>query len=527
MLTTPDWLARIGTAPLDECLDGAEAAAERADDWNAIAAACAGQGRVGAARSAVARAIEVAHGEHWPCRRAAEQLLALGDRDGARAAIAAIEAAAPKQAYQWILLAKAYREVLADDDAVARCLARAPADTIDDLAALAAGHVELVGDRARAIELLERAEADAFARGELRALWDVANRWHGSLDEVARARDVLAAATAAATDADTTCWLAIAWGSLFGDEDAIRAALARGEALAITPADWLALAEAYRDGGDGNREDAWDRDAVRRCLDAATAAQPSDAERARIAAGLRRWLGDDVPDPAVAAPAAARTLPGWAIDERALFDRVRERVSAGVIDQIAGADYGCEVPKHRAGLIEIQRTGRIEAPMPWNPHEVLALTRWSEGEATDHVARAFACVALALEHTMPASHHNSDLQSLLPQLIESAWLLELVDELHAFLAWLATTAPYDADAAWAIVGLVLSAAQRDATDPRLAALIDRLEADPWVQADLARDLKESIVRRAWIAQIDRGFAALDPAPRDRLAALFGRLRRPP
>lgn len=532
MLTTQDWLGRIGGANLDECLDGAERAAASADDWNAIAAACAAHDRASEARRGLDRAIAIANGDHWPSRRAAEQLLALGDPVAARAAIAAIETqlGAWSQIYQWVLLARAYREVLGDEDAVARCLASAEVATDGDLADLAAGRVELAGDRAGAIALLERAEAEAYARGKHRQLWSVANRWYDPIGDEARARAVLTAAIARAPDLAAVVWIPAAWAGLFpDDDDGIAAAMARGDALATTAADWLELAEAYRDGGDGNRELPWNADAVRRCLDAANAADPDDGQRARIAIGFRRWLGDDARAAAVTppepTPAVHRTLVGWPADGRALFDRLRERLTPSMLDQMANADYGIDFRKHRAALAELQATGQVEAPMPWQPHEALALTRWSDGAGCDHVTRAFACTALVIEMMSPRSYRNDLVDGMVPQLVESAWSLDLVDELHGFLAWVAEVAgdPDGApDATIAILALLVSAARRRGDDARLPALIDALETAAYVPGapdQLAGALRDCIMRKTWGAQVELALAALAAPLRARLSAL--------
>lgn len=479
MFTTHDFITR-------GALDEAERAAERADDYVEVARAWVDRGDLVAARRCIAVGIERAQGEHWPTRRAAELLLhALGDREEAAAALAGIERrlSASARGYEWMLLARAFREVLGDEEAVRRCLASARQSARDaqDLASLAEGHVEFLGDVAGARALLDEAEALARRLGEHRALWTVAVAWHLGVHDDARARAALATATAEARDSGTLTALAVAWWSLFRDEDAMRNALVRAETLASTASDWLLVAEAYRDGGDGERADAWDPGAARRCLEAAVAAAPSAAELTAIAAGFRHWLGDPARAAALApashVPTAVRHFDGWQRrDPRVFLDRVRALLPAEALATIASADYGMDHLKHLQALAEIHATGRVPAPLGSHPLEVLALTRWSQGESTDHRQRAFACAVLALDHVVPDSHQAGDLADILAPMLESAWTLSLDDELEHLLVWLAEVCEGDGDCMWTLLALILSTARRAPTDPRLPALVECLVA---------------------------------------------------
>jgi hypothetical protein len=540
VLTTSDWISRIAAGgDVDECLEGARAAVRFPDDWNTIAVACEQHDRLHEARRAAEAAVDLAGGDHWPCRRAAELVARFGDGAAARRVLGRIEdalmAAEPAPAYRWVLLAQAYRDVAADAEAVRRCCARASAGAASpkDLADLAAGYVELADDREGARALLERAEAVARAAGEIRPLWDVAIRWKETLGDPARARTVLETATAEAVDVGTLTSLAIAWRSLCDDDDAMRSALIRGEAIAAQVPDWLALAGAYRDGGSSDRIEPWDPVAVRRCLDAAVTASPgpTEIERSQLAAGFRRWLADPAraaalePPPPVPDDAAtpARRVAGWTADPHVLLDRLRVRISADAVRTIAAADYGADSHKHHQALLEIQTTGRFASPLDWHPREVLELTRWTEGASTDHVARGFACAVLAIDAALPATRQAGSIDAVLAPLVESAWALGLVDELERLLAWIAEVASGEPDTGWAMLALALSCARRDRDDPRLPALVAALAQDEWARTELAAALRSGMRPHLWAAL---AALALDPAPPrpshlDQLAALVG------
>ena len=419
----------------------------------------------------------------------------LGERESASAAVARVEArlvatAAELRArtYEWMLLAEAYREVLGDEAAVSRCFARATAqaEQANELPDLASGYIKLRGDVAGARALLERAEQLARAEGRHRDLWMIAVRWRESLHDQERARAALVMATTETRDVSTLTSLAIAWRSLFADEEAIRGALARGEAMATQAGEWLALAEAYRDGGSTERCETWEPAAVRRCLEAALSSSPSPTaeQRAQIAAAWRRWLEDperaDAITPVASTPEAElspmRHLEGWeARDPRVLFDRVRAQLRPEMIEVIANADYGHAWVKHSQALVEIQASGNFEVPLDWYPLEVLSLTRWSRGAKTDHVQRAFACAVLVLEGVHPRSKQIGELNDALAPLIESAWSLQLSGELEQLLVWLTEVIEPEEGFIWPLFGLVLTRARQAPEDPRLGALVALLE----------------------------------------------------
>lgn len=495
-LTTQDWIARAQAGQdVLACLAQAERAVRWPDDWLALAQAWLAQGNMELARLCIELCIDRADGEHWPCRRAAELLLQLGERTAAGAALGRVEAQlggggrmVPVRAYQWVLLASAYHEVLADAGAVSRCLAAAAAMAreAEDLAALADGYVLLLGDTEGARRLLGRAEEQALERGQHRELWTVAISWRNALSDPLRARTVLTRATAEARDVQTLTSLAVGWHSLFQDEAGVRSALGRAEAIAADAAAWLQLAEAYRDGGDSNRPDCWDPPATRRCLEAALAANPDPTahQRTQIALGFRRWLNEPLRAESVArldvAPEATlarlRCCPGWEAGRpRALLDHVRALVGPPVLSAIASADYGQDYAKHHQALTEIQARGSFPVPLGWYPREVLELFRWRTGDEVDHVGRAFACAVLALDAALPDSQQIGELSDVLAPLIESAWHLGLDTELEQHLVWLVEVLESEDRYVWPLFGLLLTCAKAAPDDPRLDGLIAMLK----------------------------------------------------
>jgi hypothetical protein len=312
---------------------------------------------------------------------------------------------------------------------------------------------------------------------------------------------VLERATAAATDVWCLTSFALAWRFPYGEDAMIREALARGETLAGNAADWLKLAEAWRDGGDSGRADAWDPAAVRRCLDAAASAAGASPLRGEIAAGYRRWLGDGARADALDAPVRdvdaiprARTLAGWTADGRALFDRLRAQLDPERAKRLASADYGTGYAKHLDAIVELASTGQIPDPLPWYPGEVLELTRWGVGDKVDHVCRGFASVVLVL-----AAPVSDDANASLAPLIESAGVLGLDDELEGLLVWLAEVRDGPRPRAWALLGLILARARRAPDDPRLAAVVDDLiAAETEAAAEVAWLLTNADVPRSWM-----------------------------
>ena len=138
-------------------------------------------------------------------------------------------------------------------------------------------------------------------------------------------------------------------------------------------------------------------------------------------------------------------------DGDALLRRIAPHINDAMLEDIAAADYGLDVPEHLAELRKV-RDGIIARPLRWQPREVLELTRWSEPDAVDragregemtgrrgHWTRAFACAALIRaygdEETREIIHFGFD--STLMQLLESLQRLNagFEDEAMAAVAW--------------------------------------------------------------------------------------------
>jgi hypothetical protein len=108
------------------------------------------------------------------------------------------------------------------------------------------------------------------------------------------------------------------------------------------------------------------------------------------------------------------------------------------LERIARADYGMDAHKHLAALRDICATGVLPRELPWEPHEVLALSRWAEGERVDHIERAFCALVLCL-----APGGLDDFVTNGAILAESA--IELAGDAcahsEAYFAWYAETEP--------------------------------------------------------------------------------------
>ena len=492
MRTARDWLKQGEGKGADRaaCVRAAEAVTRGGDDWLDVAEAWLELGQRADARRTIEAGLADARGELSVCRRAAGLLASkLDDRAGAIEALARAEerlVVDRPPISRWCWLAETYHRHLAGDPGAARCLAMAAtlATSAEDLVALAEGRLALGGDRDAARALLDRALTAALAEGSVRTLWTIAIRWqHEPLSDPARAREILGIATAEARDVGTLISLAMAWRSLFDDDHGVRAALGRAETLAADAAGWIDLADAHIDGGRDTRAEAWDGDGVRRCLAAALAAAPSAEQRGLIARAFRQGLRDRDRADAIAPCGLAATdgvaitapLDGWPDgDPGSLLAALRAQLTPKAAIEIAKSDWGNGWHRHHQAVLEIVETGLIPHPLRWYPRETLELTRWQRGDATDHVARAFAAAVLVCAHVVPDANPNGELQDSLAPLIESAWHLGL-DEVEAFLRWVAQVRGHEPDGAWALLGLILTVARRAPDEPRLPALIERLE----------------------------------------------------
>ncbi|MFV8751505.1 hypothetical protein ACNOYE_13250 [Nannocystaceae bacterium ST9] len=344
--------------------------------------------------------------EVWGIRDAASALAGrLGDPDAAQAALVRGERAFAAEGvfgYVWVLLARGFAETLADLEGVERCLiaGRAQAERdgdLDDRCGVASAWAELIDcEQGRAqLELVEAAST------EVRAAWSLANAWN-ALDDHVAARRVLDRALEHASSSEDSLTIARAWASHQLPGDALRA-FARAEAQAQSFAEWFELADTATSIGLGEP-------AIRRALEQAEVRAGDADERMQLANAYAIWLHDfDAAErigPRGLRPEALRELrcelddasggSGWSGSGSRLFDELRARASEAMLRRIAGADYGSDFAQHFAALTELCASGLLPRQMRWHPGEVLALTRWSQGEQTDHLERALACALLCI-----------------------------------------------------------------------------------------------------------------------------------
>lgn len=428
----------------DGAVADAMAEAKRCHDWVTIAESLPPEVEVHAVATPL---LETAVAEHeiWGIRHAARILAERGDPDGSRAALEAGyemllrdrggEVRRRTRGYAWVIVGRG-----GDTEFLRRCLEAGVAHTREsreagDLIDVAKAWWDEI-DRPTGIALLREAETLDDARP-----WTVANAWShvGERDEVRR---VLDAALAAATEIDDAIHVARAWGSHAAEARRlapehvdelmthVHAALDRAEMLASGTNAWLQLAET---AFDIQANPAY----IRRALDYAAALGEAPA---RVSAGYKQWLGDESMaaklGPRGVVPSAlhpmlrAAPIPG---DAEALFTALRARITPAQLATIARADYGMDFAKHLAALEDICATGLVPEPLPWEPHEVCALTRWDEGVRVDHVIRAL-CSLLII-------YSDGELVTNGPILLESCRMIEL--DAKPFFAWCYETTDYE------------------------------------------------------------------------------------
>ena len=202
--------------------------------------------------------------------------------------------------------------------------------------------------------------------------------------------------------------------------------------------------------------------------------------------------------------------PAWLLqayppDPTGLLSFYRARVDRAMLVEISEADYGSDQEAHLAALEIIWARGDVPAPMQWEPHEVLALTRWSEPDDPEwkpgatgprgYRMRGFACTVLLCAAYLPANegHFDGENQTL-AQLLDSVRAAESDGwpVLGGFLTALLARDNLGEDRAFVAFALLLVALLDD--------LPVRAESD-WVKLAAWVEAEEAAVRAApyWCA----------------------------
>jgi len=580
--TIVDWLAHAAAAENQEafegCIASATAQTESFYHWRTLLGGVSELARtspellVRIATSTLEAAAE--EREIWGFRDVAKiRATRLDDLAGARAALEAcisvfteprptrygmlLDQAPSTKGYEWVLLAEAFVETLGDEDGLRRCLelgrdsARARG-SFDDLCSIAV-HWASALDRADGLELLREAEVlanigntetlgddddepdddepdDERADTHARKMWTLANAWHG-LGDTAAAKRVLDTALTDATTVSSAVTIASAWSS-HRNTDKARLALQRAQGLASTAAHWLEIGETAFDSGQGEAS-------VRLALQRAEFLARHTEDRARISAGYCHWLNDEGAaarlGPRGISPELFRVmvapLPDWEASAAGLFDWLRGQITPEELLRIANADYGMGAAKHLAALTDICSTGLVPKELAWEPHEVLALTRWSSGEGVHHLERALCCVLLCFS---PDS--MDEFLTNAPILADSCLALgpAAIEHAERFFAWYAQTVDAveledfdeldDEGPERTIAGLLLFVlrVRSAADDPRLTTLADRLTRPPsWSLKPLAESMATSMRPKLWAALLKDSLDAAHPVSARLLRALAG------
>jgi hypothetical protein len=401
------------------------------------------------------------------------QAQVLGDAQAARATLAAAEEMRSTQlpAHEWMLLARAYLEALADHAQVLRILTIAwgqawAARDIHDLGWVVKHWAELI-DRTEAVERLGRVEEAAAEWGDLA---DV-SYWWCALGDAQAARRTRQRTLEAQSFNQLLC-LVQYLKLRVKEESGIKAAVARAEALASTASEWFELAK------ESLTDEPRCRELARRALDRAADVAEDHAIKVRIACAYVDWFNDEAAadrlGPRGVRPDDLRpritALTAWPSNAAALLDWLCDRITPAGLSRIAEADRGLDEEYHLAALELICRTRLLPFELAWCPHEVLALTRWGSREK-DPVVRAFACVVLLLASDEDEIVHTGAI------LIENC--LDLGEEAAALavqlFAWrYETTDPDEDDAPLTLLLLALMQAAYHPEDPRIGELIRQI-----------------------------------------------------
>jgi hypothetical protein len=171
-----------------------------------------------------------------------------------------------------------------------------------------------------------------------------------------------------------------------------------------------------------------------------------------------------------------------------LLDCARRDIDAGILMDIAMADYGYKANEALAELRPICDQGIIPAPMGFLASEALTLTRWCDPENPEsppfapgptgrrgHQARLFACAVLLRAVAQPANANVDNVEeATLAQCLASAKVLgeEFSEAIARFLTWRLPNLPIGYDRVYFAVGLLVLAIRLSSGrfgEPELAA----------------------------------------------------------
>jgi hypothetical protein len=145
----------------------------------------------------------------------------------------------------------------------------------------------------------------------------------------------------------------------------------------------------------------------------------------------------------------AELLSQFEPESEGLLREISAHTSDRMLQTIAEADYGQDIDKHLAALLQVRDAGVFPKDMHWFPGEVLELFRHSEpgrgdlekGEDDEFVywARAFCCAALLRATHDPWNYGDGiDTEKTTIQLIHSLRALpaDMTPQAVRFFAWL-------------------------------------------------------------------------------------------
>lgn len=160
-------------------------------------------------------------------------------------------------------------------------------------------------------------------------------------------------------------------------------------------------------------------------------------------------------------------LPAWITeaippDPDGLYNLLCLQVTDKMIDQIALADYGQDVEKHRLGLEKIRSGVPRDHELEWVPNEVIQLHAWSEHAVTldHHLSRAFCCAVLLRNEDEYGNRTTTDYKRLGPLIMSDGAIPPPYHEklLGMIVDALSKMKPWDDDFlhfAWALAHLLI------------------------------------------------------------------------